>query len=63
MAGLMGNLRAESNLRFDNLQNSYEKKLSLTDEEYTKPVDNNTYSNFIHDKLGKIKIRSRLDKY
>ena len=52
VAGLMGNLRAESNLRPNNLQNTYSKKFNLTDEEYTEQVDNNQYNNFIHDKAG-----------
>lgn len=52
VAGLMGNIKAESNLRPNNLQNSYEKKLGLTDDEYVEAVDNNTYNNFTHDKAG-----------
>ena len=36
VAGLMGNIQAESGLRADNLQNSYEKSLGMTDEEYVK---------------------------
>lgn len=51
-AGLMGNLRAESNLNPQNLQNSFNKKFNLTDEEYTNSVDNNTYKNFIKDGAG-----------
>lgn len=51
-AALMGNLFAESGFVSNNLQNSYEKKLGYTDEEYTKAVDNGTYKNFIHDKAG-----------
>ena len=52
VAGLMGNLQAESGLRPDNLQNSYEKKLGMTDEEYTAAVDNGSYTNFVQDKAG-----------
>ena len=37
-AGLMGNLYAESGLRPDNLQNTYEKKLGMTDASYTAAV-------------------------
>jgi len=33
-AGLLGNLQAESGLNPRNLQNSYEKKLGMSDEEY-----------------------------
>lgn len=35
VAGLMGNLYAESGLNPINLQNTYERKLGLTDEAYT----------------------------
>ena len=52
VAGLMGNLRAESGLSPTNLQNSYEKKLKMTDLEYTAAVDNGSYKNFVYDKAG-----------
>lgn len=52
VAGLMGNLYAESALRSCNLQNSYEKSLGMTDEEYTIAVDNGSYTNFVNDKAG-----------
>lgn len=52
VAGLMGNLRAESGLSPTNLQNSYEKKLKMTDMEYTVAVDNGSYKNFVYDKAG-----------
>ena len=51
-AGLMGNLEAESALNPENLQNSYEKILGYTDRNYTKAVDNGTYSNFTKDCAG-----------
>lgn len=51
-AGLMGNLFAESGLKPNNLQNSYNKKLNITDEEYTSLVDGNHYPDFISDKAG-----------
>lgn len=51
-AGLMGNLYAESGLRPNNLQNSYEKKLGYTDDSYTAAVDNGTYCNFVKDCAG-----------
>ena len=51
-AGLMGNLFAESALKPTNLENTYEKKLGLTDESYTKAVDNGSYSNFVRDSAG-----------
>lgn len=52
VAGLMGNLYAESGLSPTNLQNSYEKKLGMSDKEYTNAVDNGSYQNFINDKAG-----------
>lgn len=52
IAGIMGNMKAESNLLPNNLQNAYEKSLGMTDEQYTKAVDNGTYTNFIHDSAG-----------
>ncbi|MBR3586872.1 MAG: N-acetylmuramoyl-L-alanine amidase, partial [Oscillospiraceae bacterium] len=52
VAGVMGNFMAESSLRANNLQNSYEKTLGMTDEQYTTAVDNGSYTNFIQDKAG-----------
>ena len=51
-AGLMGNLYAESALRPNNLQNSYESRLGMTDKGYTAAVNNGTYKNFATDKAG-----------
>lgn len=51
-AGIMGNMKAESGLRSNNLQSSYEKAFNLTDEEYTDKVDKNIYTNFVHDGAG-----------
>jgi len=51
-AGLMGNLYAESGLRPNNLQNSYEGKLGYADAEYTEMVDKGTYTNFASDRAG-----------
>ena len=45
----MGNLYAESGLNPMNLQNSYEKKLGMTNSQYTQAVDNSPYSNFVKD--------------
>lgn len=45
VAGLMGNLKAESNLRPNNLQNSFEGKLG-SDDEYTKKVDSGKISRY-----------------
>lgn len=52
VAGLMGNMYAESGLNSINLQNSGNKSLGMTDEEYTKAVDNGTYTNFVRDSQG-----------
>ena len=52
VAGLMGNLKAESALKSINLQNGYEKKLGYTDTTYTDAVDNGTYEDFVTDAAG-----------
>lgn len=52
IAGLMGNLQAESGLKPKNLQNSFEKSLGMTDDEYTLAVDNLVYPNFVNDGAG-----------
>ena len=54
VAGMMGNLQAESGLRPNNLQNTFEKKLGMTDEQYTAAVDNGSYARdqFISDGAG-----------
>ena len=52
VAGLMGNLQAESGIRSNNLQNSFEKKLGMSDDVYTKAVDENIYTNFVKDSAG-----------
>ncbi|MGN0227473.1 MAG: phage tail tip lysozyme [Paludibacteraceae bacterium] len=52
VAGLMGNLYAESALRPNNLQNTYETKLGYTDEGYTEAVDSGQYANFAKDSAG-----------
>lgn len=52
VAGLMGNLRAESALKPTNLQNTFEKKLGMTDASYTAAVDNGSYKNFVKDSAG-----------
>ena len=51
-AGILGNLYAESGLNPINLQNSFEKKLGMTDKEYTKAVDEGKYTNFTIDGAG-----------
>ena len=52
VAGIMGNIYAESSFRSNNLQGSYEKKLGYTDETYTRAVDDGSYTNFIKDTAG-----------
>ena len=52
IAGLMGNLDAESGLRSNNLEDTYSRKLGLSDIQYTQKVDNGTYSNFVKDSAG-----------
>lgn len=52
IAGLMGNLQAESGLIPTNLQNTYEKKLGMNDAEYTAAVDSGKYTNFVKDSAG-----------
>ena len=52
VAGLMGNLFAESGLRPENLQNTFEKKFNMTDTQYTDAVNNGSYTNFVHDASG-----------
>ena len=52
VAGIMGNLYAESGFKPTNLQNTYEKKLGYTDATYTAAVDNGTYTNFVKDSAG-----------
>ena len=52
VAGIMGNLNAESALNPKNLQQTYEKKLGYTDASYTEAVDKGTYGNFVKDSAG-----------
>ena len=52
LCGLMGNIFAESGIIPNNLQNSFEDRLGMNDDEYTKAVDDGTYDNFIHDSAG-----------
>ena len=54
VCALMGNLQCESALYSDNLQNVFNKKTGLSDEEYTSLVDTGEYNKnkFIHDGYG-----------
>ena len=52
--GMMANIYAESNFYPNNLQNTYNKKLGMSDAEYTERVDTGTYSKqqFVRDSAG-----------
>lgn len=53
-AAIMGNMKAESALKGNNMQNSYEKKLGYTDETYTMAINQHAYCSdkFSNDKAG-----------
>lgn len=52
VAGIMGNLMAESGLNPRNLQNKGNQALGMTDDEYTSAVDDGSYTDFTNDRLG-----------
>lgn len=52
IAGCMGNLFAESGLKPNNLQDTYERSIGYTDDGYVAAVDNGIYTNFIYDCAG-----------
>lgn len=52
VAGLMGNLYSESGLVSTNLQNSFNRILNMSDDQYTASVDNGDYTNFVRDGAG-----------
>lgn len=52
VAGLMGNLSAESGLEPNNMQDSYESSLGFNDTTYTSAVDSGKYTNFENDLVG-----------
>ena len=51
-AGVFGNLHKESLLRSNNLQDSGNARLRMTDDQYTAAVDNGSYKNFVTDSIG-----------
>lgn len=53
-AGLLGNLDVESGLKSNNLQDTGNRKLNMTDDEYVAAIDNGTYTKeqFIYDGQG-----------
>ena len=54
VAGVMANIKCESNYIPNNLQNSYNKIFNLSDEEYTNEVDIGKLdmTTFVHDHAG-----------
>ena len=50
IAGIMGNLSAESGFSSKNMQNAYEGKYN--DDSYTKAIDSGTYGKFATDSIG-----------
>ena len=52
VAGLMGNLYAESALNPKNLQNNGNRALGMTDDEFTAAMDAGAYGNFVRDGYG-----------
>ena len=52
VAGLMGNLFAESAMRSNNMQDSYQNRLGYNDVTYTAAVDDGSYTNFVKDGVG-----------
>lgn len=53
-AGVLANLWAESGIRTNNMENSYEAKLGFSDETYTEAIDSGAYSidRFSSDSVG-----------
>lgn len=51
-AAMMGNMQAESCCRSDNLQDTYNTRLGMTDAQYVAAVDSGSYGNFANDGAG-----------
>lgn len=51
IAGILGNMKAESGLNPSNIQDSYESTLG-SDSVYTEKVDSGSYTNFANDSAG-----------
>ena len=49
---LLANLQAESALKPNNLEDTKNDRLGMTDEQYTADVDNGSYRNFVNDSAG-----------
>ena len=52
VAGIMGNLYAESGLIPNNLQQTFNASLGMSDEQYTTAIDTGSYTNFVYDQAG-----------
>lgn len=54
VAGLLGNIYAESGVRANNLQNSFESKFKTNDVDYSNSIETGVYTRdrFIHDSAG-----------
>ena len=54
IAGLLGNMEAESGLKPNNLENTGNARLGMTDEEYTAAVDSGAYTKdqFVYNEFG-----------
>ena len=50
--GIMTNIYCESSFFPNNLQNTGNNALGMTDSQYTAAVDNGSYGNFVNDKYG-----------
>ena len=50
--GMMGNMFGESGMRSNNIQDSFEKKLGITDKQYVDSVDSGFYKDFAIDGIG-----------
>ena len=51
-AGIVANAYAESGCNPTNLENMYEQRFGMSDNEYMNAVDNGIYTNFVHDCAG-----------
>ena len=49
---ILGNVQAESGLSSNNLENAFNIKLNMSDEQYTIAVDRGQYNNFVNDSCG-----------
>lgn len=52
IAALMAQVQAESAFKPNNLEDTANAKLGMTDEQYVTAVDNGTYTNFVRDGFG-----------